>query len=783
MKITPEILDQHNVTPEEYERIKQLMGREPNLTELGIFSVMWSEHCSYKSSKVHLRRLPTEGECLVQGPGENAGIVDIGDGWCAAFKIESHNHPSFIEPYQGAATGVGGILRDIFTMGARPVAAMNSLRFGPIRDEEIDDSRERTSSRSVARNRRIMAGVVKGLGDYGNAFGVPTVGGEVAFAECYSLNPLVNAFALGLVRREHIFYGKAEGIGNAVIYVGAKTGRDGIHGATMASAEFDEAAMEKRPTVQVGDPFSEKLLLEACLEAMRAGAIVGIQDMGAAGLTSSSCEMGARGGAGLEINLDLVPQREAGMTAYEMMLSESQERMLIVAKRGHDRQLMEIFHRWDLDAVVIGQVIAEQRLRVLHKGEVVADIPNKALTDEAPRYNRPQRPFAISTEDVTPKIEAAITNLKSQISDLKSGAGDESQVFTEILRRLVASPNLASKRWVYRQYDHMVRTNTVVPPGSDAAALRVKETRRSLAMSLDCNGRYCHLNPREGARLAVAEAARNVVCSGARPLAITNCLNFASPERPEVMWAFSETIDGMAEACRALGTPVTGGNVSFYNETEGEGVYPTPVIGMLGLIEDARHTTTQWFKEAGDVILLLGVTRNDLGASELLSVVAGEASGTVPRLDLEAEKAVQKVCLEAIQAGLVRSAHDCSDGGLAVALAESCFSSYGREAVGARIDLSEHAKLSGIGDAPALLFSESPSRIIISLKPEYVSEVKDVARRAGVVCAVIGETGGGELSVACDGESLIAAPVASLEEAWRGALSSHLDRPIQMAAG
>jgi phosphoribosylformylglycinamidine synthase len=451
--------------------------------------------------------------------------------------------------------------------------------------------------------------------------------------------------------------------------------------------------------------------------------------------------------------------------------------MLIVAKRGHDRQLMEIFHRWDLDAVVIGQVIAEQSLRVLHKGEVVADIPTKALTDEAPRYNRPQRPFAVSTEDLAPKIGAAISNLKSQILNLKSVPGDESQVFTEILRRLVASPNLASKRWVYRQYDHMVRTNTVVPPGSDAAALRVKETRRSLAMSLDCNGRYCHLNPREGAKLAVAEAARNVVCSGARPLAITNCLNFASPERPEVMWAFSETIDGMAEACRALGTPVTGGNVSFYNETEGEGVYPTPVIGMLGLIEDARHTTTQWFKEAGDVILLLGVTRNDLGASELLSVVAGEASGAVPRLDLEAEKAVQKVCLEAIQAGLVRSAHDCSDGGLAVALAESCFSSYRREAVGARIDLSEHAKLSGIGDAPALLFSESPSRIIISLKPEHVSEVKNISQQAGVACAVIGEVSGDKLSLACAGEPLIEVAVASMEEAWSGALSSNLDRP------
>jgi phosphoribosylformylglycinamidine synthase subunit PurL len=465
------------------------------------------------------------------------------------------------------------------------------------------------------------------------------------------------------------------------------------------------------------------------------------------------------------------------------MLSESQERMLIVAKRGHDRQLMEIFHRWDLDAVVIGQVIAEQKLCVLHKGEVVADIPNKALTDEAPRYNRPQRPFAVSTEDVTPKIEAAISYLNSQISNPKSQASNHksvagSQVFTVILRRLVASPNLASKRWVYRQYDHMVRTNTVVPPGSDAAALRVKETRRSLAMSLDCNGRYCHLNPREGAKLAVAEAARNVVCSGARPLAITNCLNFASPERPEVMWAFSETIDGMAEACSALGTPVTGGNVSFYNETEGEGVYPTPVIGMLGLIEDARHTTTQWFKEAGDAVLLLGVTRNDLGASELLSVVAGEASGAVPRLDLEAEKAVQKVCLEAIQAGIVRSAHDCSDGGLAVALAESCFSSYSRDAIGARIDLSEHAKSSGLGLSPALLFGESPSRIIISLKPEHVSEVKAVALRAGVVCAVIGETGGEELSVACNGESLIQASVASLEEAWRDALPSHLDRPV-----
>ncbi len=776
MQITSEILSQHNISTDEYERIKQLMGREPNFTELGIFSVMWSEHCSYKSSKVHLRRLPVTGECLVQGPGENAGIVDIGDGWCAAFKIESHNHPSFIEPYQGAATGIGGILRDIFTMGARPVAAMDSPRFGPIRDEEADESKEQTSAKSISRNRRIMAGVVKGLGDYGNAFGVPTIGGEVYFDGCYSMNPLVNAFALGLVRREQIFYGKAEGIGNSVIYAGAKTGRDGIHGATMASAEFDEAAMEKRPTVQVGDPFSEKLLLEACLEAMRSGSIVGIQDMGAAGLTSSSCEMGARAGNGVEINLDLVPQRETGMTAYEMMLSESQERMLIVAKRGHERQVLEIFHRWDLDAVIIGNVIEEQKLRVLHNGEIVADIPNLALTDEAPRYNRPMKAFAVASEDVSPKIAAAISNLKSQNSNLKS----DYEVMAELLRRLLASPNIASKHWVYRQYDHMVRTNTVVLPGSDAAVIRVKETRRSLAMSLDCNARYCQLDPREGAKLAVAESARNVVCSGARPLAVTNCLNFASPERPEVMWSFSETIYGMAEACNTFGTPVTGGNVSFYNETEGRGIFSTPTIGMLGVIEDAKHITTQWFKEVGDVVLLLGATRNDLGASELLSVLTGEANGAVPKIDLETEKKVQQACLNAIQAGLVCSAHDCSEGGLAVALAESCFSSYKRSGLGARIDLTDHARLSGLADSATLLFAESPSRILLSVKPGNVGRVKELAAEVGAAIAVIGEVGGEDLTVTCNGESLIADSVSALENIWSGALPQALDRPMQM---
>jgi len=782
MKITPEIIAQHNLTDEEYGRIKQLLGREPSFTELGIFSVMWSEHCSYKSSKAHLRRLPTEGACMVQGPGENAGIVDIGDGWCVAFKIESHNHPSFIEPYQGAATGVGGILRDIFTMGARPVAAMNSLRFGPIRDEDVEGE---VTRQTVSRNRRIMAGVVKGLGDYGNAFGVPTVGGEVYFADCYSLNPLVNAFALGLVRREQIFYGKAEGIGNSVIYVGAKTGRDGIHGATMASAEFDEAAMEKRPTVQIGDPFSEKLLLEACLEAMRAGAIVGIQDMGAAGLTSSSCEMGARAGTGIEINLDLVPQREPGMTAYEMMLSESQERMLIVAERGHERQVHEIFQKWDLDAVTIGRVTGDQKLRVRHRGEVVAEIPNAALTTEAPRYDRPQAaPPKPQAEDLGPAILARLQALAAEVQ-----AADDSRLMTEVLCRLLASPNIASKHWVYRQYDHMVRTNTVVLPGSDAAVLRVKETRRSLAMALDGNGRYCSLDPREGARLAVAEAARNVVCSGARPLAITNCLNFASPERPEVMWAFSETVDGIAEVCRALGTPVTGGNVSFYNETEGKGIYPTPVIGMLGVIEDARHTTTQWFKASGDVILLLGQTRGDLGASEFLARIVGEVRGEVPRLDLAAETAVQRACLEGIEGGLVRSAHDCSDGGLAVALAEGCFSHYRHAAVGARIDLPAQLQpeVTGVRDEPrhqppagllntiALLFGESPSRIMISVHPDNVERMMTIAERAGARCAVIGEVGGASLRISLDGETLVDRPVAELEALWQRTLPECLD--------
>ncbi len=757
--ITPELLQQHNITPSEYERIKDLMGREPSFTELGIFSVMWSEHCSYKSTRLHLKNLPVEAECLVQGPGENAGIVDIGDGWCVAFKIESHNHPSFIEPYQGAATGVGGILRDIFTMGARPVAAMNSLRFGPIRDSEITDEKSETN---VKRNRRIMAGVVKGIGDYGNSFGVPTVGGEVYFADEYSLNPLVNAFALGLVRREQIFYGKAEGLGNPVIYVGAKTGRDGIHGATMASAEFDDAALEKRPTVQVGDPFYEKLLLEACLEAMRAGAIVGIQDMGAAGLTSSSCEMGARADNGVEINLDLVPQREQGMTAYEMMLSESQERMLIVAAKGHDRQVAEIFHKWDLDAVTIGHVTDTKRLCVIHKGEIVADIPNAALTDEAPKYDRPQADYPNNNNDVSAKIAAGFEKLIAKVG--------EKELYNETLSRLMGQPNIASKQWVYRQYDHMVRTNTTVLPGSDAAVIRVKETRKALAMSVDCNGRYCFLNPKEGAKLAVAESARNVVCSGAKPLAITNCLNFPNPERPEIMRSFVDALDGMSEVCRALGVPVTGGNVSMYNETDGKPIYPTPVIGMLGLIDDPRHITTQWFKAAGDVIFLLGKTGSDFGGSELLAMF-GEVDGAPPKFILEDELAIQDLCLTAIKAGLIRSAHDCSEGGLAVALAESCFSNNANYSVGATVDVSD------LMSDPNLLFSESASRIIVSVKAENIEAFTALATSNGASYFQLGEVGGDELVISIAGQEVLRNSVGELEKQWREAIETALSIP------
>jgi phosphoribosylformylglycinamidine synthase subunit PurL len=753
--ITPELIQSHGLTDQEYSRIVQLLGREPNYTELGIFSVMWSEHCSYKSSRVHLRRLPTTGDCVLQGPGENAGVIDIGGGLAAAFKIESHNHPSFIEPYQGAATGIGGILRDVFTMGARPLAAMNSLHFGPLSASDDASEEERAT---VARNRSIMARVVKGIGDYGNAFGVPTIGGEVRFGERYSRNPLVNAFTLGLMRKEHIFYGRAAGVGNPVIYVGAKTGRDGIHGATMASEEFGEEAGSKRPTVQVGDPFLEKLLLEACLEAMRAGAIVGIQDMGAAGLTSSSCEMGSRAGNGVEIDIDLVPQRESGMTPYEIMLSESQERMLIVAAAGREREVLDIFKKWELDAVVIGRVTDDDHLRVNERGSLVADIPNKALTDAAPVYNRP-----IEKPESAPVIE--VTQVESSLEEIAS-----------TFMRIVAQPTIASKEWVYRQYDHMVRTNTLVLPGSDASVIRIKEKRRGLAMTLDSNARYCRVDPRAGAKLVVAEACRNLVASGARPLALTNCLNFASPERPEVMWQFSEVIDGMAEACEVFGTPVTGGNVSFYNETEGHGVDPTPVIGMVGLVEESRFITTQWFKAEDRAIVLLGLTADDLGASCYALEVHGAAEGHVPHLDLDLERRMQEACLKIIHDGLIESAHDCSDGGLAVAIAESCFSSYRRDAIGCEVNIE------GSLSAAALLFSETPSRIVLSAVNSNVNQILQVAREHDVAASVIGRTKGDRLVMAVNGEPAINHSITEVESAWRGVLPRLLEISSLVAA-
>jgi phosphoribosylformylglycinamidine synthase len=783
--ITPEVVAAHNLTSVEYERIKELLGRAPTFVELGIFSVMWSEHCSYKSSKVHLRRLPTRNERVVVPPGENAGVVDVGDGWCAAFKVESHNHPSFIEPFQGAATGVGGILRDIFTMGARPVASMNSLRFGSLDHPQTG-----------RRNRALLAGVVAGIAHYGNAFGVATVGGEVMFDDAYALNPLVNAFALGLVRHDQIFFGRASGVGNPVLYVGAKTGRDGIHGATMASAEFDDAAMAKRPTVQVGDPFLEKLLLEACLEAMRSGAVAGIQDMGAAGLTSSSCEMAARAGTGIELDLTLVPQREQAMTAYEIMLSESQERMLLVAHKGRERQVVDIFKNWDLDAVVIGRVTDTARVQIMHHEGTVADIPVNFLTDEAPVYERPMKrkdEGNVKDEDAAvgggvdlispaPPTAPVLDKLESQTNDGQRTTDNGQLDHNESLLRLLAAPNVASKEWVYRQYDHMVRTNTAVLPGADAAIVRIKETRRALAMCLDGNGRYSAADPRAGARLVVAEAARNVVCVGARPLAITNCLNFASPERPEVMWTFSETIDGMAEACRAFDTPVISGNVSFYNETEGRGILPTPVIGMVGLIEDAHRIIQPGFKHEDDLIALVGTTNDDLSISEYTATVLGRTTeemiegGRVPVLDLQLERSVQEVCLRATEEGLLRSAHDCADGGLAVALAESCFSTPNRAAVGADVALT------GALTAAAQLFSESPSRIVVSFAAEARARLEEIAAELNCPFAIIGRVGGASLRIAVNGAPVITHDLAELETTWRNALGRRLQAEV-LAAG
>jgi phosphoribosylformylglycinamidine synthase len=739
-----ELLVQHNLSEDEYKKILEILGREPNITELGMFSVMWSEHCSYKSSRVHLKKLPTTGPRVVQGPGENAGAVDIGDGLCVVFKMESHNHPSFIEPYQGAATGVGGILRDVFTMGARPIALLDSLRFGALES---------------AKNRHLMRGVVAGIAGYGNCMGVPTVGGEVRFDDIYSLNPLVNAFCLGIAHKDKIFRGTAAGVGNPVIYFGSKTGRDGIHGATMASDAFDDESEQKRPTVQVGDPFQEKLLLEACLELMSSDLLVGIQDMGAAGLTSSSCEMASRAGNGIELDLTHVPRREPGMTPYELMLSESQERMLMVAKAGQEEECIRICRKWDLDVAVVGKVTADGLLRVLDQGQVVAEIPAKALADDGPRYERPYSP---------PAYQDMLTNLNyDSIPDVKDA--------NAALLALLASPTIASKRWVYEQYDHMVRTNTMVRPGSDAAVVRIKGTNKAVAMTVDCNGRYCLLHPYEGARLAVVEAARNLVCSGAEPIGLTDCLNFGNPERPEIMWQFVLAIEGLKDACEHLSIPIVSGNVSFYNETNGLSIYPTPMLGMVGLIEQADRAMTQWFREDGDAIVLLGNSRDDLGGSEYLKVLQHREQGSPPLLNLETEKALHEFVLKVIHEGLVQSAHDCSDGGLAVALAECCVSGP-HAARGAVVKL-------GLGSLrrDALLFGESQSRIILSTSPDAVESLLTRAAAAGVPAASIGQVGGNRLIIDVERGRLsegcrVDLPIEQVSDCWAHAIEEQLSQ-------
>src|SRR5579862_6090993 len=765
IKITPQIAAEHGLTADEYARIQKILQRDPNLTELGIFSVMWSEHCSYKSSRVHLKRLPTRGKHVVQGPGENAGVVDIGDGLVAVFKIESHNHPSFVEPFQGAATGVGGILRDIFTMGARPIAVLDSLRFGPITP---GPAAGKATPQEIAANRRILDGVVRGIGFYGNCFGVPTVGGEVMFEPCYSFNPLVNALALGIARREDLFFAKARGAGNPVIYVGAKTGRDGIHGASLlASAEFTEESQQKRPNVQVGDPFMEKLLLEACLEAMQTGAVVAIQDMGAAGLTSSSAEMASRGGAGIEIALARVPQRETGMTPYDIMLSESQERMLLVAERGRERAVFDVFHKWGLDAVEIGRVTEDGKLRVLNHGAVAAEIPAHALAEEGPRYSRPM---------ASPSAPTALTG---QLVKFAAEGTD----LTENFRRLLASPSIASKAWITEQYDSMVRTNTRVGP-ADAAVLRLKGTKRAIALSTDGNGRWCFLSPRLGAMHAVAEAARNVACTGARPIAATNCLNFGNPEKPEVMWQFTEAIDGIAAACRVLETPITGGNVSFYNETLGKPIYPTPILGVLGLIEDAECAVDSAFKNEGDLIVLLDGAAADnshggrpqagqstqaaeFSSSEYAKAIHGIVAGVPPAIDLTAEKNLIDCLVKLAAERAIVSAHDVSDGGLAVTLAESCFDSE---------SLSADVKLDAQGvAAEAALFGERGARALVSLSSASLAHVSEIAAQYRVRAQHIGAVVRGDFRIQYNGEPAIKGDVNSFRKIWAESLGKAVE--------
>jgi phosphoribosylformylglycinamidine synthase len=722
-QITPEILKRHGMTAEEFERLQKILGRDPSWTELGITSALWSEHCSYKSSKIYLREFPTEGPHVVQGPGENAGIVDIGHGWVAAFKMESHNHPSFIEPYQGSMTGVGGILRDIFTMGARPIACMDSLRFG-----EID----------APRMRFLIDGVVRGVGDYGNCVGIPTVGGETGFHRCYNGNILVNAFALGIARRDRIFHARASGAGNPVLYVGSRTGRDGIHGATMASESFDAASEQKRPTVQVGDPFTEKVLLEACLDAMRTGAIVAIQDMGAAGLTSSSFEMAGRGGTGLRLHLDRVPLREPGLTPYEMMLSESQERMVLVAKKGREEELAKIFRRWGLEVAAIGEITDTGRAVLDWRGGTVADIPIRPLTEEAPVYHRPvAEPADLAERWRAPEVP--------QPEDLRG-----------TLEKLLGTPEFASKAWIWTQYDTTVRTNTVQGPGGDAAVLLLKGTPAGIAMTSDVNPVYCYLDPRRGGMQAVAEAVRNLACAGAEPVGLTDCLNFGNPENPEISWQFREAVRGMTEACRALFVPVISGNVSFYNETEGQSIYPTPTVGMVGVVPNVANLPDPNFLRSGDRIVLLGRDRSEFGGAAYLRLLHGIEQGRPPAVDLDAELRLARLLRGLIARSLIRTAHDLSEGGFLISLAESCL---GR-GVGATVTVPWEG---------ADLFSETQARALVACVPAALDRVLAAAEEAGVPALDLGETGGGELVVRSGGE-VLRAPVAALHEIWSTAL-------------
>jgi phosphoribosylformylglycinamidine synthase len=799
--VTPQLLAAHSITADEYDRILAALGRVPSLTELGIYSVMWSEHCSYKSSRVHLKRLPTKSDRVVQGPGENAGIIDVGDGWACAFKIESHNHPSYIEPFQGAATGVGGILRDIFTMGARPLAVMDSLRFGEIAEQPGQDAEER---KLITKNHSIVEGVVSGIAGYGNCFGVPNLGGETKFEACYSGNPLVNAFALGMVRIDEIFYGKATGAGNPVIYVGAKTGRDGIHGATMASEEFHEGTEAKRPNVQVGDPFMEKLLMEACLEAMQTGAIVGIQDMGAAGLTCSTCEMGGRGGVGLDVELDLVPQRETGMTSYEIMLSESQERMLLVAEKGRENEVLRVFQKWGLDGVIVGTVKPESRLRIRHHGELVADIPNESLTDDAPLYHRPVGTWTCPLPNDPP----------DQVLDALKKDRD----FTADLIKLLESANVCSKRWVHEQYDTMVQTNTVLGPGGEGGVMRIKGTgtpghERGLSMALDGNGRWAYLNPKLGAMHAVAEAARKVACTGATPVAATNCLNFGNPEKPEIMAQLSAAIDGIAEACMALKTPITGGNVSLYNETRGEGIYPTPVLGIVGILDDVTKAVPAHFQKADDAIVLLwpipegetpdpnlkvplaplpvsqyptpvleseprprlepdasaddsAANLTTFGSSEYAKEILGGTWGQPPALDLAAEANLHTLLIELAWRKLVHSSRDISDGGIAVALAQSTF----QNRIGATVEQDESLMAHPFFG----LFAEPASTILVTADPGKMKAIEELAGDFGFFVARIGTTGGNRIEINVDREPMISASIESLRKPWATALEATL---------